>query len=222
MEDKLKNDIENRRSTIELKTGKKLIEIPKALIDDENIHCENLVGAISVPLGVAGPVTINGEFISGSRYVPLATTEGALVASVNRGTKAINLANGVTVRQSCVGVTRGPVFETSGILESQRVSKWIEENIDQIKRATDATSNHLSLLKISTVMQGKYLYCRFHYDTEEAMGMNMVTIATDVASKLIEDSLSINCLSIAGNYDVDKKHQKSYPCNLPIFVLQCQ
>src|SRR3989344_8118020 len=130
MEDKLKNDIENRRSTIELKTGKKLIEIPKALIDDENIHCENLVGAISVPLGVAGPVAINGEFISGSRYVPLATTEGALVASVNRGCKAINLANGVTVRLSSVGVTRGPVFETSGILESLRASKWIEENID--------------------------------------------------------------------------------------------
>lgn len=205
MENTRKSEVDKRRMTVELKVGKKIVEISRALVDDKNIHCENLIGAISIPLGVAGPVTLKGEFVTGSRFVPLATTEGALVASVNRGCKAINQAGGVIVQQAKAGVTRGPVFETSGIFESQRTSKWIAENFEQIRKVTKATSKHLALQKITTVMQGRYLYCRFHYDTDEAMGMNMVTIATDTACKLIENELSINCLSIAGNYDVDKK-----------------
>ena len=189
---------EARRQFLEKTLNVNLENIQKCHLEDEkNIHCENLVGATSIPLGVAGPIQ--------NYYIPLATTEGALVASVNRGCKAIRLSGGAMIVVEQVGVTRGPVFETKGISESLKLKKWLNDNFGLLKNTAEKTSSHLKLKKIETTTTGCYVYVRFYFDTQDAMGMNMVTIATDLMSQIIENKTRIKCLSISGNFCVDKK-----------------
>ena len=191
-----------RREYIEKSLKIKLENISKAYVDDEKIiHCENLIGATILPLGVAGPLKVNNN----NYYVPLATTEGALVASVSRGCKAINLSSGVTVFVENVGTTRGPVFETNGLTESMNLKKWLDENLKLLKAEAEKTSSYLKLKKLGTRMAGTYVYVRFYFETSEAMGMNMVTIATDSINQLIERKTKVKCLSISGNFCIDKK-----------------
>ena len=171
---------------------------------DKNI--ENLIGATQIPLGVTGPISIqNSKFKIQNFFVPLATTEGALIASVSRGCKAILESGGVHVEYHNVCVTRAPVFKTSGIKQNVEVKKWIGENYEQIKRLCESTSSHLKLLKIDSNFAGRSLFIRFSFDSEDAMGMNMATIACEKAVEFIEKETGINCLSVSGNYDVDKK-----------------
>ena len=172
-------------------------------VNGKNI--ENLIGAAQIPLGIAGPLKIqipNSKFQI--HYVPLATTEGALVASVSRGCKAI-LENGVEVQINNVGVTRAPVFKTKGISDCVKVKKWLGENYDEIQKLCEETSSHLKLKKIDSNFTGKNLFIRFYFDSEEAMGMNMATIAVENAIPFIEKETGIKCISVSGNYDVDKK-----------------
>lgn len=104
-----------------------------------------------------------------------------------------------------VGVTRAPVFKTSGINQNIEVKKWLGENYQKIKQLCESTSSHLKLLKIDSSFAGRSLFIRFAFDSEDAMGMNMATIACEKAVEFIEKETGINCLSISGNYDVDKK-----------------
>ncbi len=169
-------------------------------------NIENLIGATQIPLGIAGPLNIKGQRLSGNDYyIPLATTEGALVASISRGAKAISESGGAYVELNSVGITRSPVFKTSGIKECVAVKIWLGENYQKIKEITEATSSHLKLLKIDSNFTGRSLYIRFFYDSQDAMGMNMATIATEQAVRFIEKKTGIKCVSISGNYDVDKK-----------------
>lgn len=192
----------DRREFLEKELKIKLENISKAHVDDEKaIHCENLIGSTSIPLGVSGPLKINNN----DYHVPLATTEGALVASVSRGCKAINLSGGTTVFVENVGVTRGPVFETSGLKESMKFKKWLEVNFKLLKDTAEKTSSYLKLKKLGTRIVGTYVYIRFYFDTGEAMGMNMVTIATEAISRLIEIKTKVKCLAVSGNFCIDKK-----------------
>ena len=169
-------------------------------------NIENLIGATQIPLGVAGPIAISHQSSDiSNHYIPLATTEGALVASVSRGCKAILESGGVHVEYHNVGVTRAPVFKTAGIKQNVEVKKWLGENYQKIKRLCESTSSHLKLLKIDSNFAGRSLFIRFSFDSEDAMGMNMATIATEKAGEFIEKETGIACLSVSGNYDVDKK-----------------
>ncbi len=191
-----------RREFLEKELKISLNKITEALVDDEKlIHCENLIGATTLPLGVAGPLKIFNK----SYYIPLATTEGALVASVSRGCKAINLSGGATSYVENVGVTRGPVFETSGLKESFELKRWLENNIELLKIESAKTSSHLKLLKLETSIVGCNVFARFYFDAAEAMGMNMATIATSAINQLIEAKTKIKCLSVSGNFCIDKK-----------------
>lgn len=177
---------------------------------DESIasskNCENMIGIAQVPMGVAGPLKIKGsEFKTQDFYIPLATTEGALVASVNRGAKAITLSGGVNVISEKVGITRGPVFEVENILKGKEIAKWVEKNFDKIKKRAEETSSHLKLLEIKPTLLGKSLFLRFRFDSLDAMGMNMATIATTAVAKLIEEKTKTKLVSITGNMCVDKK-----------------
>lgn len=191
-----------RREFLEKKLKIKLKTISKAHVDDEKtIHCENLIGSTILPLGVAGPLMIEDK----QYYFPLATTEGALVASISRGCKAINLSGGAKVYVENVGTTRGPVFETLGIRESMVFKNWLNKNFNRLKFEARKTSSHLRLIKLETNIVGTYVYVRFYFDTEDAMGMNMVTIATDQITKFIQEKIKVKCLSVSGNFCVDKK-----------------
>ena len=174
---------------------------------DENIagsrNCENMIGATQIPLGVAGPLKITSlrqEF-----FIPLATTEGALVASVNRGSKAITLSGGAQVEVEKVGATRGPVFRIRNLKEKKILERYLKTNFEILKKVVRKTDPHIILRKFETSSIGRNFYVRFYFDTEDAMGMNMATIATQVAADFIEKITKIKCLSVSGNYCIDKK-----------------
>jgi len=171
---------------------------------DPLAHCENRIGSIVLPLGVAGPMNIIGQYVQGEYYVPLATTEGALVASVNRGAAA-TFKSGITTSVEKKGVTRGPVLKTKTIGEAQQVEKWINNNIHQLKNETEKKSAHIHLIDVITKRVGMYLYIRFSFDTDKAMGMNMATRATESIGEYIAKHTHSFMISIAGNFDIDKK-----------------
>lgn len=194
-----------RRKYLEKKLSIKLEDIGSAQVDEEkDIHCENLIGLTTIPMGVAGPIRISSSNKQ-NYYIPLATTEGALVASVNRGCKAVNLSGGVNVFVEKIGTTRGPVFFTGSLDKSKMFCRWLKDNKKKIAAIAEKTSSHIKFLKQEIKMLSDYVFIRFYFDTDKAMGMNMATIATDQITKHIEEKTGIKCLSISGNYCIDKK-----------------
>jgi len=200
------NNALERRKFLEKELNINLTSLNQVLIDDEKqIHCENLIGAISLPLGVAGPLHIHGNHVKGERYIPMATTEGALVASVARGCKSINLSGGVNTYAFRMGTTRGPVFYTASLEKSKSFYTWMRANEKKLAAVAEKTSNHLKYIKSDMKTLGNYAYVRFYFDTQDAMGMNMVTIASQAINQFIEKETGIKCLSLSGNFCVDKK-----------------
>lgn len=199
----------SRREFLEKELSIKLDNISNFSFPEDQVtgrNIENLIGSTQIPLGIAGPLklrTTNHE--PRTHYIPLATTEGALVASVSRGCKAITEAGGAVVEMETVGITRGPVFKTEGVEHGLEVKQWIKTHIPLISQISQKTSSHLKLLKIDSHVLGRNLFVRFYYDTSEAMGMNMATFATEQAAKLIEQKTKAVCVSLAGNFDIDKK-----------------
>jgi hydroxymethylglutaryl-CoA reductase (NADPH) len=165
-------------------------------------NIENMVGITKVPLGVAGPVQLkSGQKIK----LPLATTEGALVASVNRGCKAITQAGGATVKVVNQGATRGPVFRVANLKEGEKLIDWVEKNLSRLKALAAKTEPHLTLLDVKPQLLGREVFFRFRFDTSEAMGMNMVTMATEAIAGEIEKNCQAQLIAVSGNYCVDKK-----------------
>jgi hydroxymethylglutaryl-CoA reductase (NADPH) len=157
-------------------------------------------------MGIVGPLRVRGQYADGDFWVPMATTEAALVASTNRGCSAIREAGGAVVRVEDVGMTRAPVFRTSGIVQTQWFVQWIEEHMAEIRQHTENTSRHLRLLEVRPYAFGSTVFLRFRFDSGDAMGMNMVTIACDkVVNEYIEPAAGIPCIGLSGNYCVDKK-----------------
>lgn len=170
----------------------------------ENKNCENFIGAAQIPLGIAGPLKINGSKSFEEYFLPLATTEGALVASVNRGCK-VTYKNGINILVENVGITRAPLFKTDGIADSREIVNDLRKNLLKLKEIAASTSNHLALLGFEEQIVGRNLWLRFSFDTEEAMGMNMATSASEKMSRYIEEKYHIKCLSLSGNFCPDKK-----------------
>jgi len=198
-----------RREALEEISGGSLEHTGIYSLDSERAsyrNCENFIGVAQVPVGVIGPLRLRGEHVDGDVFVPLATTEAALVASSNRGCAAIREAGGATVRVEEVGMTRAPVFRTSGIDQTRRFVAWVREHEDEIRAITDSTSRYLKLLDIRPYAFGTSVFLRFKFDSGDAMGMNMATIACDRAiSELIEPETGVSCIALSGNYCVDKK-----------------
>lgn len=202
---------EIRRLALEQMTSTPLSNIGHHSLDVERAarrNCENFIGVAQVPMGVVGPLRIHGNHVDENEqvYVPLATTEAALVASTNRGCAALREAGGAVVRVEDVGMTRAPVFRTSGIVQTQQFLQWINDHEEDLRRLTESTSRYLKLLEIRPYAFGTTVFLRFRYDTGDAMGMNMATIACDRAvNELIEPATGVPCIGLSGNYCVDKK-----------------
>ncbi len=198
-----------RRKFVEEKTKTTLNAMANYSFDANSVsvkNTENLIGAIHVPVGIAGPLKVSGDYAKGEFLIPLATTEGALVASVSRGAKAITESGGATAFVENVGVTRAPVFRTSGLNESRELAAWVQKNFSRIKSMAESTTRFGELKKIKHWICGKNVYLRFVFDTKDAMGMNMATIACDkVVRELIEKETNAECAAISGNMCADKK-----------------
>lgn len=202
---------QTRRQAMESVCDVSLAKIGSYSLDAERAstqHCENFIGAAQVPMGVVGPIAIRGEATAPDEevWVPLATTEGALLASVNRGCSALCAAGGALVHVDDVGMTRAPAFRTSGLEETRRFLDWVREHEEEIRHRAEATSEFLRLLEIRPHSIGSSIYLRFRFSCGDAMGMNMVTIACDrVVRELIEPGTGVPCVALSGNYCVDKK-----------------
>ena len=196
-----------RRDVLETASGADLPSIGGYGFDAAaaDSHVENMVGAVQVPMGVAGPLPVSGSAASGERYLPMATTEGALVASVNRGCGVLRDAGGVTARVLESAMTRAPVFRTAGVDESAAVADWIRENRDRLAEAAESTTSHGELVDVRPYVVGDNVFPRFAYDTKDAMGMNMATIATQEACDLIEAETDADLVALSGNLCSDKK-----------------
>lgn len=168
-----------------------------------NACCENVIGYVGVPVGYAGPLVVDGK----PYMIPMATTEGALVASTNRGAKAIGL-RGVTSVVEDVGMTRAPAVKLPNVVRAHECRQWIDnkDNYALIKEAFDSTSRFARLQEIHIGVDGATLYLRFRATTGDAMGMNMVSKGAENALKLLKNYFpDMEVISLSGNYCSDKK-----------------
>lgn len=175
----------------------------------ENVHgacCENVIGYMPLPVGVAGPMVIDGK----SYYLPMATTEGVLVASTNRGCKAINAAGGAITVLTGDGMTRGPCVGFQTVSRAGAAKLWLDSEDGQkiMKRAFNSTSRFARLQSMKTALAGTYVYIRFKTTTGDAMGMNMISKGVECALAVMKkesgfDDMAI--ISVSGNYCTDKK-----------------
>ena len=199
-----------RRAFLENDRAVDLDHIAAYTFDTEAVakkNIENLIGAVQIPLGIAGEIKIDGEYASGNYYLPLATTEGALVASVNRGCSIITKSGGAKVCVFKNMMTRAPVFKFDNLKETKTFYDWIllPETFDKLKAAADATTRFGELLEIQPFVSGNNVHLRLGFDTKDAMGMNMITIASEAITKIIADEKGVPCVSLSGNMCTDKK-----------------
>jgi hydroxymethylglutaryl-CoA reductase (NADPH) len=172
-------------------------------------NIENFVGVAQVPVGLAGPLTVNGEHAKGDFLIPMATTEGTLVASYNRGMKVLNLSGGVTATVSDDRMQRAPVFVFDSAREARDFRAWVADNMDEIRHAAEATSSVAKLLDIDIFLSNKFAYLRFNYATGDAAGQNMVGRATFAACSWMLDHLdNVRSFYLESNLATDKKHSQ--------------
>jgi len=196
-----------RRLLVEERSGAGLDAVGSYAFDadaaDSNV--ENMIGAIQIPLGVAGPVTVRGAAAEREVFLPLATTEGALVASINRGCSVLDRAGGATARVTKSGMTRAPVFRVADVAAAEALASWTRDNEDALRAAAEGTTSHGELLDVTPYVVGDSVFLRFRYDTKDAMGMNMATIATREAAEVVEAETDASLVALSGNLCTDKK-----------------
>ena len=149
-------------------------------------NIENIIGFTQVPVGAIGPLLINGDHAKGEFYVPLSTTEGALISSFNRGARVITLSGGANVAVIRDSIQRAPFFELKNLFQAREFATWIEKQFVWLQQIAQNTTSVGKLLNYSVFIQGKVVFLRFNFSTGDAMGMNMVTKATHEVCKYIE------------------------------------
>jgi len=200
--------IKQRQSFLEEFTGKKLEHIPHYSFDPHIAqgNVENFTGVVQVPLGFAGPLTIHGEHAQGEFIVPMATAEGTLVASYNRGMKILNLSGGVKVTVIGDAMQRAPVFVFEDARQARDFVAWVNEHLDQIREEAEATSSVARLRYIDTYLASKFAFLRFNFTTGDAAGQNMVGRATFAACSWILDQYDgVRHFYLESNLATDKK-----------------
>jgi hydroxymethylglutaryl-CoA reductase (NADPH) len=187
-------------------------------------NCENIIGAIEIPVGIAGPLVLDGQYAKGEFCIPLATTEGCLVASINRGIKAFrsnvvgakkNLPSPNVINRSLIthveriGITRSPVFEASSIEKANTFVEWLQDPIrgEEMQDCIAEQSRYLELMSFEVAVQERCVFILFRFDPKDAMGMNMVTsaVAHIVQSYIPLHFPDIICLAVSSNWCSDKK-----------------
>ena len=169
-------------------------------------NIENFFGAAQVPIGVAGPLLVDGEHARGEFFVPLATTEGTLVASYNRGMKLMREAGGITTTVLDDRMQRAPVFMFDSARGVKEFSAWLDEHVAEIAAAAETTTKSGKLVDIQKFSAARMLYTRFNYTTGDAAGQNMTGKATFAACAWIKQNYpgELHFL-LEGQFATDKK-----------------
>ena len=170
-------------------------------------NIENYVGTVKVPLGLVGPLRVNGRSAQGDYMIPLATTEAALIASYNRGAKLLTRSGGCTAQVLNEGVSRAPGFVFASTQDALEFAGWIESQAEGIRQAAEATTRYGRLTRMTCIPEGNYAFLDLHFNTRDASGQNMVTIAAQAVCDYIRARSPIRPLSIyiESNFSGDKK-----------------
>ncbi|TDL24659.1 hypothetical protein BD410DRAFT_719028 [Rickenella mellea] len=166
--------------------------------------CENVIGYMPLPLGIAGPLKVDGELYP----IPMATAEGTLVASTSRGCKALNAGGGVTTVLTADAMTRGPAIDFPSLVMAADAKAWIEseDGSTVLRDAFEATSRFARLQRLKCALAGRTLFIRFATSTGDAMGMNMISKGTEAALGALRERFpAMAVLALSGNYCTDKK-----------------
>ncbi len=180
---------------------------PEPPPDELTGNIEGFVGYARVPVGIVGPLRVNGSCAHGDFYVPMATSEGALVASYNRGAAVISQAGGAAALCLTESVSRAPCFGFADMAEAGRFLSWLLPRVDSLQEVVARTSGHCRLLDVKTAITGKEVYLIFEFTTGDAAGQNMVTIAAEaICRELVAGSpVKPREWYIEGNMSGDKK-----------------
>jgi len=198
-----------RAAFIKAQTGAELDTVASYTVDPALMrgNIENFVGTAQVPIGIAGPLKMIGEHAKGEFYIPMATTEGTLVASYSRGMRVISECGGARATVTKHSMQRAPVFMFDNALEAREFGKWVNEHIDAIRGVVKTSSRTGRLTEIEQYPVGNLLYTRFCYTTGDAAGQNMTGKATLFACEWIKANHPLKPRFIlSGNIDTDKKH----------------
>ena len=198
-----------RREFVRAHTGVGLSHVAHFSVSPSLVsgNVENFIGVAQVPIGLAGPIRVAGEHANGDYYVPLATTEGTLVASYNRGMRLLTECGGVRATVVEQSMQRAPVFILRDARAAREFGRWIEDHLATIREVAEATTRTGKLVSIGQYQVGPLRYLRFNYTTGDAAGQNMTGKATFVACEWIRrnhpDDLRY---LLSGNMETDKKH----------------
>lgn len=220
MSDRIPRDSDNdysetmarqRREFAEQKTSTKLEHIGHYSVDPAVTagNIENFIGVAQVPMGLIGPLLVDGEHAQGEFFVPMATSEGTLIASYNRGARLLREAGGVKVTVVDDAMQRAPVFIFNDAREARAFGVWVEQNFDQIAAQAETTTRSGKLRNIEQYAAARMRYLRFNFTTGDAAGQNMVGKATFVACEWIMKTYpGIQRYMLSGAMDTDKKHSQ--------------
>ena len=200
--------IKARQEFVREQTGSAIEHVSSYTLDPGTLpgNVEHFLGVAQVPIGLAGPLLVNGEHAQGEFFVPLATTEGTLVASYNRGMKLMRAAGGVTTTVLDDRMQRAPVFSFDSARDARAFRDWLDEHFDEIAAAAQSTTTSGKLVDIQKFSVSKLLYTRFNYTTGDAAGQNMTGKATFAACSWIKQNYpgELHFL-LEGQFATDKK-----------------
>lgn len=196
-----------RREWLSLKTGADLKHMGMFSANPQDMrgNVENLIGVAQVPIGIAGPLRVNGRFAEGTFYVPMATTEGALIYTCNQGMLVVSLAGGVTTSILKDELHISPIFSFKSLQVAEEFVEWLDGAFDGIKQSAEKTTRFGKLLRLEPYIFDKNVVVKFCYSTGDAMGINMITFATEEACKLIVAAVSPKKYYLQSNFSSIKK-----------------
>ena len=200
--------VAERQQFIERQTGAKLNHTKQYSFEPHDMsgNIENFFGVAQIPVGIAGPLLVNGEYAQGEFFVPMATVEGTMLASYNRGMKVIRESGGVLTTVTDVVMQRAPCFVFKTGREARDFTRWLDENFLQIKAKAETTTSVGKLNEIERYHAHNMVYTRFDYSTGDAAGQNMTSRATFVACEWIrEQNPHMSHYLLSGSFDTEKR-----------------
>lgn len=205
--------IETRLKWLQEVTKTKIEYLPQSILEPRALagNIENYIGAVQIPIGISGPILVKGTYTDDYIPIPIATIEGALVSSLNRGIKVCNLAGGIRTQVTRQSMVRAPVFFCNDLAGAVNLERWVHNNMKFIIDKAESVSSVAQLISIEPFIFGNALHLRFSYQTGDAAGQNMTTACTWYACEWIADkiagdnSIGFDYYMIEGNMSGDKK-----------------
>ena len=196
-----------RRAWLAHNTGQSLNAVGNTAFEADEVrrNIENLVGAAHVPLGIAGPIRVNGEYAQGLYFVPFATTEGTLVSTYQYGMRAITEAGGANAHVVADALDITPCFVLADLRAALSFASWLQDHLAELKTVAAETTTHGRLVELVTHVFGRRVFAQFVFSTGDAMGLNMINIAVDHVCRYVTERIQCERYYLRCNYSSDKK-----------------